>query len=132
LNVWRNGKTIKVAVTTGELPSDLTKVANSAPPKKEADPETYGLQLQNVTKELADKLKLKSAAGALVTDVTPGSAASDSDVQREDVIQEIDRKPVADAAAANKLLRDHDPKKDPLLFIDRKGQKTYTVLKTGK
>src|SRR5207249_4528646 len=34
LTVWRDGKTLKVPVTTGELPGDLTKVAHSVPKPK--------------------------------------------------------------------------------------------------
>src|SRR5207248_80791 len=36
LAVWRNGRTLKVPITTGELPSDFSTVANVAP-KKPAD-----------------------------------------------------------------------------------------------
>jgi S1-C subfamily serine protease len=134
LSVWRNGKMLKIQVATGELPSDLTKApAEGASGKNDGKPaERYGLHLQDITRELAEKLNLKASGGVLVTEVTPGSPAAGADVQRGDVITEIDEKPVADAASASKLLRDHDPKRGALLFIERKGLKTYTVLKPEK
>ena len=135
LTVWRNGKTIKVPVTTGELPGQILPAANTGKPRApEAAPEadTYGLQLQDLTKELADQMQATAKNGALVSEVAGDGPAADAGVQRGDVITEVDEKPVATAADARKLLKAHDPKKGALLFIDRKGQKTYTVLKIGK
>ena len=137
LTVWRNGKTLTIPVMTGELPGEVTKVSNGAPRKnapREQAPKSslYGLQLQEVTKELLEQLKLKSASGALVSDVEPDSPAALADIQRGDLITEVDEKPVADAAACRKLIASHDSKKGILLFIERKGQKTYAVIKTDK
>jgi serine protease Do len=134
LTVWRNGKTLKVPVVTGELPTDIRNAANTdAKPEPAAPPaDTYGVQLQDLTPELAQQLKVTAKAGALVNDVQEGTAAASADVQRGDVITEVDEKPVANAAEARKLMKESDPKRGALLFIERKGQKTYTVLKPVK
>jgi Do/DeqQ family serine protease len=137
LTVWRNGKSMTVPVTTGELPGEVTKVANmrpekKSPPKPERSENLYGLQLQDVTKELADQLQLKSRTGALVSHVDPGSPAALADIQREDLITEVNEQAVADAATCAKLIQSHDAKKGILLFIDRKGQKTYSVIKSDE
>ncbi len=131
LTVWRNGKTIKVPVVTGELPGQVLNAANTGSQRTPAAPatDTYGLQLQDLTKELADQLQITAKTGALVSEVAEGGPTSESDIQRGDVITEVDEKPVTNAAEARKLLKAHDPKKGALLFIDRKGKKTYTVLK---
>jgi len=134
LTVWREGKSLDVAVATGELPTDLTKVSNAAP-KKDTDNDApagdpYGLQVDNVSKELAGALKMKNPHGAVVTDVAPNSPAALAGVQRDDLVTEVDSQPVADAAACRALIAKHTSGKGVLLFIDRKGQKTYAVLKT--
>ena len=92
----------------------------------------YGLQLQNITPELAGQFNLKSTTGVLLTDIAPGSPAAEADLQRGDLITEIDEKPVTDADAARKLLVNHDVKRGVLLFMERKGQKIYTVIKPEK
>ncbi len=115
LSVWREGKAMKIALTTAGLPSDLKRVSNTAPPAPAAP--SIGLQLQDA-----------SPAGAMVTDVAPDSVAASTDIQRQDVITEIDGKPVANAAACKAMLAARDPKKAALLLIDRKGQKRYAVL----
>lgn len=135
LTVWRAGKTLNIPVATGELPADLTKVSN-VNPKKEAEPGKdngqYGFEVQDVNKDLADKLKLKSTRGAIVTDVEPNSPAALAGIQREDLITEVDSQQVTDAASCKALIDKHDSTKGVLLFIDRKGQKTYAVLKADK
>jgi serine protease Do len=134
LTVWRGGKTLKIAVATGELPSDLTKVANVAPKKNpvETKDEFFGLQTQDVSKELAESLRLKSPHGAIVTNVAPNSPAALAGIQREDLITEVDSNPVADSESLKSLVEKHEAGKGILLFIDRKGQKTYAVLKPEK
>ena len=134
LTVWRNGKTQKITITTGELPSSLAKTSKTQAAPKTAAPvgDLYGLQLQNITRDLAEQFGLKSVIGVMVTDVAAGSPAAEADLQRGDVITEIDEKPVTDADAARKLLNSHDVKRGLLLFIERKGQKTYTVIKPEK
>jgi len=136
LTVWRDGQTMKIAVATGELPGDVTKVSNAAPKKESTDgdekDDTYGFQIQDVDKEIAEKLKLKSEHGAVVTDVAPSSPAALAGILRDDVITEVDSQPVADATACKGLIAKHDSSKGILLFIDRKGQKTYAVLKTDQ
>jgi Do/DeqQ family serine protease len=134
LSVWRDGKSLKIPITTGELPTTLAGNAMEKAPVKTAAPtaDLYGLQLQNITPEIAEQFKLKASAGALVTDVAQGSPAAEADLHQGDLITEIDEKPVADADSARKLLENHDGKRPVLLFIEGKRGKTYTVIKPGK
>ncbi len=54
-----------------------------------------GVSVQAVTPELASALKLEGTGGALVAQVNPGSPADKGGIQRSDVIQSFDGKPVA-------------------------------------
>lgn len=135
LAVWRNGKSISIPVTAGELPSDFTKVANTAPGKSlpEAKTETFGLQFQDVPKIPGEKArgKMTLPTGALVTDVEAESPADEAGIQPGDLITEVNEKPVANAAAVRAALRSGDAGRGILLFIERKGQKTYAVIKSS-
>jgi serine protease Do len=139
LTVWRDGKTINLAVVTGELP-DMTKVVNTAPktPKKEApdaapdaakDDGGYGFKVGDLGKDQAEKLNLKDDQGAVVTDVTTGSPAATAGIQKDDLIIGVDSLPVQDAASFKTLMDRHESDSGVLLFINRKGQKTYAILK---
>jgi serine protease Do len=91
----------------------------------------FGLQVQDLTKEVAARLKLDVQQGVIVTDVADNSLASAQGIEREDVITEVDGKPVANVATFGEALRKADPRKGILLYLDRKGSKTFAVLKAG-
>jgi serine protease Do len=135
LNVWRKGQMMKIAVTTGELPNDLGQpAALQAPPPaapREEDINKFGLQVQDLTKEVAARLKLSATKGVIVTDVADNSIAAAQDIRREDVITEADGKPVTDMASFRTALTKADPRKGILLYLDRKGSRTFAVLKAG-
>jgi serine protease Do len=133
LSIWRGGAQLEIALKTAGLPNDLRKVSNAVPQTEATPPapDSLGIQLQDVTKELADELKFRAPSGALVTDVAAESPAAAADLRRGDVITDLDEKPVANAAACKALLAAHDPTHAILLLIDRKGQKRYAVVKTG-
>jgi Do/DeqQ family serine protease len=134
LGVWRKGQTMKIAVTTGELPNDIERVAASpapAPPQAGKDTNRFGLQVQELTKEIASRLKLKTQQGVIVSDVAEDSIAAAQDIRREDVITEVDGKPVTDVASFRAALTSADPVRGILLYLDRKGSRTFAVLRAG-
>jgi serine protease Do len=132
LTVWRKGQTMKVPVKTGELPNEIARASNEpinpAQPKQE-DVGKFGLQVQDLTKEVAERLHLGVQQGVIVTDVSDNSIAAQQDIQREDVITEVDGKPVSNIASFREALIKADPKRGVLLYLDRKGSKTFAVLK---
>ena len=134
LTVWRKGQTIKIPVTTGELPNEIQRASNEPvqpnQPKQE-DIGKFGLQVQDLTKEVAERLHLDAKQGVIVTDVADNSLASQQGIDREDVITEVDGKPVPDVKAFREALTKADPKRGVLLYLDRKGSKTFAVLKAG-
>ena len=133
LTVWRKGQTLKIAVTAGELPGEIGRASNVPPPSapKEEDMGKFGLQVQDLTKEVAARLKLSVQQGVIVTDVADNSLASAQGIEREDVITEVDGKPVTNVQSFRDALTKADPRKGILLYLDRKGSKTFAVLKAG-
>ena len=71
------------------------------------------------------------ASGVIVTDVADNSLAAQQDIQREDVITEVDGKPVTNVQSFREALTKADPRRGVLLYLDRKGSKTFAVLKAG-
>jgi serine protease Do len=135
LTVWRKGQTTKIAVTTGELPNEISQASNEvrppAPTKPEESTNKFGLQVQELTKEMADRMKLGVTQGVIVTDVADNSLAAAQDIQREDVITEVDGRKITNLSSFRDALNKADPRKGVLLYLDRKGSKTFAVLKAG-
>ena len=80
---------------------------------------------------MAERLHLKVSQGVIVTDVADNSLAAQQDIQREDVITEVDNQPVTSVQSFRDALTKADPKRGVLLYLDRKGNKTFAVLKAG-
>jgi serine protease Do len=133
LTIWRKGQTMKLPVKTGELPNEIARASNDEPIKpaqpKQEDVGKFGLQVQDLTKEVAERLHLGVQQGVIVTDVSDNSIAAQQDIQREDIITEVDGKPVNNVASFREALTKADPKRGVLLYLDRKGSKTFAVLK---
>jgi serine protease Do len=135
LGVWRNGKKTTVSVTTEELPTDTSKLASNQPPRTPGESNvasSFGLQVQDVSPELKQELGLKSDSGVVVTEVTPNSPAAVADIQTGDVITEVGRNQVTNTGSFQKALADQKGKPNLLLLLDRKGVKTYSIVKIGK
>src|SRR5213078_4641359 len=68
LTVWRKGQTIKVPVKTGELPNEIARDSNETiqpgQPKQE-DAGKFGLQVQELNKEVAERLHLSVQQGVI-------------------------------------------------------------------
>ena len=72
-----------------------------APREMEGD---YGLSFQEITSELANYLSLKSARGAMISAVTPGSRAEKDGFQPGDILVEVAGHPITDVKAAKALI----------------------------
>jgi serine protease Do len=92
----RDGKAGKVQVTLGELPEN--PYAAASPDVKK---DRIGIQLQTLTPEMSSYLGLgPDGKGAVITDVESGSRAAKAGLQPEDLIVEVDRKPITSAEEA--------------------------------
>jgi serine protease Do len=120
LTVWRSGTVMKIPVTTGELPTELNKPALTLPRKAqtEAKGEVFGLKLRD------------GRPGAVVVDVVPDSPASQSDLQIDDLITEVEGVTVKDATACLAALRSAEERGSAgiLLNLERRGRRTFSVL----
>jgi len=86
----RDGKMTDRQVKLGEM-EEKAEVAKAPSTHKR-----LGIMVQNVTPEIAQGLGLKKETGVVVTEIEPGSPASDAGIQTGDVIREVNRKPVKD------------------------------------
>jgi serine protease Do len=87
-----------------------------------------GVQIQELSQELAKSFGMKDAKGALVASVEPGSPAEKAGLKSGDVIVEFDGKAVTDSRDLPKMVGMTKPGTDAKVKIYRQGEeKTLTV-----
>ena len=87
-----------------------------------------GVRVQPVTQDIAESLGLSAAAGALVSEVTPGGPAALAGIQGGDVITVFDGKAIADLRALPRLVAELAVGRHASIEVSRKGQeKTFQV-----
>jgi len=97
LVVLRDGKEVTLKITIGEQPEPV-KVA------EESVSSDWGLQLQTLTKDLAEQMGYAGLTGAVITDVEPDSPADKAELEPGDLILEVAKKPVTSAEGCAKAL----------------------------
>ena len=130
LRVLRDGRSLSLEVRIARRSDDRDEAAaedgEEGPSVRESGKARIGVQVQDITKELAERLGIEDAAGALVTEVVDGSPAERAGIERGDVIVEVNRQSVGDAAAFAKAVRSAEPGKSVLLLV-RSGRGTRYV-----
>jgi serine protease Do len=112
----RDGRPATTQIMLGELVAD-----NDNDKDQDTRQERLGLSMQTLTPEVARLLGVDGGTkGAVVTEVVPASRAAKAGLRAEDVIVEVNRKPVATAEDAINALKEN-PKGGNLLRIRRGG-----------
>ncbi len=122
LEVVREGKQIKVSVTTARMPSESKERKESQREMKE----WFGLRVRPMTPDIAKQLDLMKAEGVVITGVEPGSIAQEAGLQEGDVILEVNRQKIRNEEDYRKAMREVKPDKGALLLIGR-GDSTFFV-----
>jgi serine protease Do len=123
LNGLREGKPLELTVTLGERPGAVAQGQKSA----EEPVQTLGLQVQNLTKELADQLGYQLGEGVVVTAVQPGGPAAEEGIQRGDLILSVNRHNVNDAKEFSDAVK-QARKAGKVLFLIRRGDASQFVV----
>ena len=91
-----------------------------------------GVQIQPVTKDIAESLGLNDASGALVADVQKDSPAEDAGLATGDVILRVDDEQIANPKSLSRLIASYNPKQDADLLVFRNGGKKSIAVKLGE
>jgi serine protease Do len=124
LKVWRDGKTQDANLKLGELPEKAEKASET----EEGGGALEGVEVENVTPEIAQQLNLKpSTRGVVVSSVDPSSAAGSVGLRQGDVIQEVNHKPVSNVEEYRNAMAGAE-KQSVLLLVNRGGVTTFLVV----
>jgi serine protease Do len=91
MRVKRDGQLVTLRVSIGEMPSDDPSAAAVEPPD-----ESWGLRVEPLSAELAQRFGLGRAQGVVVADLVSEGPAEHAGLKRGDVILEIEGRPVTD------------------------------------
>jgi serine protease Do len=127
LRIWRDGKAQDVSVTLGELPE---KSAGAGGGSESGGGALQGVEVQALTPDIAQQLNVSPGTrGVVVTSVDPSSAAAAAGVDRGDIIQEVNHKPVTNVREYGQALADAG-NQPVLLLINENGVTRYVVVET--
>ena len=123
VKILREGKTLSITITIGELPADAQASETGA-----YDNAMKGVGVQDISADIAKKLKVpERVKGVIVTDIDEGSMAAGV-LAQGDVIQEINRKKVADVKGYREIVSKIKKDESVLLLIFRGGSSIFVTL----
>ena len=126
LGVSRDGKMQDFSVTLAELQPD--KVADENPGESNGGG-LEGVDVQNLTPDVAEQLQLTPGThGVVVTSVDPASPAA-GELDRGDVIQEVNHKPVANIQEFKQALA-ASGNKSVLLLVNQGGVSRFIAVES--
>jgi serine protease Do len=141
LEILRDGKPLRVKAQIKEQPID-NQTLGAVPRQNQPQPQTprqpndqetvdsplASIHVDELTPEKARQLDLpQNARGVLVTDVDPDSGVAE--LQKGDVIEEINQQPVASVSDYNKIARSLDPNQPQVLSVCRHRARSFLVLR---
>ena len=136
LGVIRNGQPMSLSATVGEYHQPGTQVAENESGNGPANTGKLGLAVVDLDNKNGDlnadaRQQLNVPAdvhGAAIADVRPGSPAEDAGLQPGDVVEEVNRKPVASAEQFANAVHGTPAGKDILLLVWSKGNSSFRVV----
>jgi serine protease Do len=130
LTISRNGSQQDVRVRLGEL---TPETAQAAPESREsgADGGKLGITAVPLTPDIAAQIGVpRGTRGVAVEQVDPSGPAAQAGIEPGDVIQEVNRQPVASAAEVQGALA-KSGNHTPLLLINRGGRTVFVPVPLG-
>jgi serine protease Do len=120
VKVIRDGKEKVLDVTIAILKDEEIKVAALDP---------IGIQVQDITPDIAQSLNLDNVEGVLVSDVTPGEPGGEAGLKRGDIITEVNRTKVKNTGDYNGIASKLKRGDTALMLVKRGGTTIYIAVK---
>jgi serine protease Do len=121
VEILRDGKRVQIPVTLREQSAEyglMSRGFRGREGKSEpAKVDKLGIQVDALTKDVAEQLGLKAGEGVVVTEVVPGSLADRAGLTTGTVITQVNRKPVKSAEDFKKALDAQPLSKGVLLLV---------------
>ncbi|MBW2438998.1 MAG: DegQ family serine endoprotease [Deltaproteobacteria bacterium] len=128
VEVMRDNQQMSLQIRTEELKEEAEAV-----PSEDAGPYLdLGMEVQEITPEMAKNYGLERTSGVIIVQVESGSAAAEAGLSPGDIIVEIDRKQIKGLNDLNRLLAGVKAGDTVLFLIDRGGMTIFVTLNVEK
>ena len=142
LDIIRNGKSMKVPTEIKEQPVDFQTTGqlpqSRQPPQQppliapgnqgESNNPLASIHVGDLTPELASQLDLpRNVHGVVITNVDPDGGLAE--LQKGDVIEEVNQQPVSSVSDYNKITGSLDPAQSQVLSVCRHRARSFVVLR---
>ena len=127
LLVVRGEEQQHIGVVLDQLTAEALAAGSTPEVEAEGHADRLGLMVQALTPQIAEHLGYGGQSGVVVTGVQPHSAAARRGLQRGDLIQEINRRPVGSIQEYERALAVVAKKSKSVLFTVRRGESTNLV-----
>ena len=115
IGVVRNGEAFSLRLIIGQAPDQVT----AKPPSSDVD--SFGLDVEDLSPDVARSMGYEGEHGVLVTDVEPGSAAADAGFQWGDLIVEVNQRALRSQMDYKRIL-ERAQEGDLIVFRIRRGE----------
>ncbi len=138
VTIFRNGEEQDVQVVVKALPSDFTREASMRSPQDDDDPsqssgegydETVGMQVSELTDEVAKQLGYDNTQGVLVSKVDPTGVAYENGIREGMVILKIGQKNVNSVEEFTTMMEQETLDDGILVLIQTPAGNRFQVLK---
>jgi serine protease Do len=126
LTVMRNGKRLTLDVAVREQPANYGAIRHGSrvpSPSGTVQDQKLGIDVGELTPEVAEKLGVKPGEGVVITDVQNGSRADSAGLTPGMVIAQVGRQPVKSAAEFHAAMKKQSLEQGILLLV-RSGEHT--------
>jgi serine protease Do len=129
----REGKKRTISVTIGELPSQpeesFRSVTGESEDASSAVQSKIGVTFESLTPELSERLRSEKKAGAVITNVNPGSLGAQASLRPRDIIVNINGTNITSAKQVQELLTDEALKQGVRLVVETQGMERFVIIK---
>lgn len=126
MKIDREGHQENVTSEVGELPATEAAMAEEGMQSAES----LGLELENLTPQLAPHLRTRRTSGVVVSMVAPGSVAESAGLVPGDIIVSINSKKVETVKDFTSIATEDALKKGIRLAVETRGMQRFVFLKT--
>ncbi len=127
LEILRDGKTRTLTATLEDRRAALAKEGQ---PAEEESKAVLGLEVQNLTEDLAEQLQLKAREGVIVTAVDPDGPAAEKGIQPQDVIASVNGHAVRSVSEFTAAVQRSSKSGKVLLLVKRGDRSQFVTVNT--
>lgn len=125
--VHREGKETTIMVDVTELPANVG--SNPTKPVPEEAGADIGLQLQNLTPEMASQIGTKRTNGVVVTGVEPNGLAARGGLRPQDILVKLNGVAITSVSQFSQEMKKLDLKKGVRIVAESQGMQRFVFLK---